>query len=238
MQGRHPTSPSRAGRIAVITVVVAMLCTLAFVAPAAASDPGAESQFVSQINGLRASRGVPGLAVDGSLTAKAQGWAAHMASGGCGGGICHSNLADGVGGGWQRLAENVGMGPSVSAVHAAFVGSSAHYANMVDGGFDRVGVGVASAGGQLFVAEVFMQSSGGGTAPVARTASPSAPRVAPARRASTAARPSALALAMLAAQRQADTERFLQAIRAHERVTHRRLCQQREPECVRRAAAP
>ncbi|MGH7358549.1 MAG: CAP domain-containing protein, partial [Candidatus Rokuibacteriota bacterium] len=85
------------------------------------------------------------------------GWAQHMASGGCGGGICHSNLSDGVSGDWRRLGENVGRGPSVDAIHQALVNSPGHYANLVDPGFRLVGVGVLNINGTLWVAQVFME---------------------------------------------------------------------------------
>ena len=87
------------------------------------------------------------------LTAKAEAWAQHMAATGC---LCHSNLPDGVTVGWRKLGENIGRGPSVASIHDALVHSPLHYANMVDRAFHWVGVGVAYGGGQMYVAEVFM----------------------------------------------------------------------------------
>lgn len=84
--------------------------------------------------------------------AKAQAHAEDMAAAGS---IWHSNLASGIGG-WSALAENVGFGPSASAVHTGFVNSSVHSANML-GDFTDVGVGAAvSADGTLYVCEVFV----------------------------------------------------------------------------------
>jgi hypothetical protein len=120
---------------------------------AQAADPAAEAQFVSAINSTRASQGAGPLAVHSVLTAKAQAWAAHMAATNC---LCHSTLTDGVSVGWRKLGENVGRGPSVPSLHAAFINSPAHFANMVDKSFQWVGVGVAYGGGQMWVAEVFM----------------------------------------------------------------------------------
>jgi hypothetical protein len=139
------------------TLLVAATTTLglavATAAPAHAADPGAESDFVIRINGLRASKGLPTLGVHSVLTAKAEAWAQHMADTGC---LCHSNLPDGVTVAWRKLGENIGRGGSVASLHDALVNSPLHYANMVDPAFHWVGVGVAYGGGQMYVAEVFM----------------------------------------------------------------------------------
>ena len=120
---------------------------------AGAADLGAESDFANRVNGVRASVGVPGVALHPVLSAKAEAWAQHMADTGC---LCHSNLPDGVTVGWRKLGENIGRGPNVTAIHGALVGSAPHYANMVDRAFHWIGVGVAYGGGQMYVAEVFM----------------------------------------------------------------------------------
>lgn len=147
-----------------------------------AADPAAEGDFIGRINGLRASRGLGALQQHPVLTAKAQAWAAHMAATGC---LCHSNLSDGVTVGWHKLGENVGHGPSVASLHDAFVNSPAHQANMLDGAFGYVGVGVAYGGGQMWVAEEFMQ----GDAPAAPRIDPRALLVLQSRGKAIAARP-------------------------------------------------
>jgi hypothetical protein len=147
-----------------------------------AADPAAEADFIGRINGLRASRGLGAVQQHPVLTAKAQAWAAHMAATGC---LCHSNLSDGVTVGWRKLGENVGRGPSVASLHDAFVNSPAHQANMLDGAFGWVGVGVAYGGGQMWVAEVFMQ----GDAPAAPRIDPRALLVLQSRGKAIAARP-------------------------------------------------
>jgi hypothetical protein len=143
-------------------LLIALTITVGFgtVPGADAADPGAEAAFVNGINGVRAGAHIGPLSVHPVLTAKAQAWAQHMAATGC---LCHSNLPDGVTVGWRKLGENIGRGPSVGSVHDALVHSAVHYANMVDGSFQWVGVGVAYGGGQLYVAEVFMN----GDAPAA-----------------------------------------------------------------------
>jgi len=136
-------------------LLIALTCTIGLGATqgAGAADPGAENDFAARINALRASVGAAGLTQHPVLTAKAEAWAQHMADSGC---LCHSNLPDGVTVGWRKLGENIGRGPSVASIHDALVHSSLHYANMVDGAFHWVGVGVAYGNGQMYVAEVFM----------------------------------------------------------------------------------
>jgi hypothetical protein len=153
--------------------------TLAALSPpaGAVNDPGAEGDFVGRTNSLRASRGLPGLSVNGTLAAKARNWAEHMAAVGA---ISHSSLADGAPSEWHRLGENVGRGPSVDAIHNALVASSEHYANLTDPGFQSIGVGVVNANGTLYVAEVFMESASqpapSAPAPRAATPTPGNPR--------------------------------------------------------------
>jgi hypothetical protein len=159
----------------VLTATLAVLSP-----PAGANDPGAEGSFVALTNSLRASRGLPGLSVNGTLAAKARNWAAHMAAVGA---ISHSNLADGAPGNWRRLGENVGRGPSVGSIHNALVASPEHYANLTDPGFQSIGVGVVNANGTYYVAEVFMESASqpapSAPAPRAATPTPGNPRSAP-----------------------------------------------------------
>ncbi len=118
-----------------------------------ASDPAAEADLANRINIVRNSVGLGGLTVHSVLTAKAEAWAQHMADTGC---LCHSNLPDNVTVGWRKLGENIGRGPDLTSIHNALVASPLHYANMVDNAFHWVGVGIAYGGGQMYVAEVFM----------------------------------------------------------------------------------
>ncbi len=123
--------------------------------PAATVLSGAAGQLVGLINGVRASLGLPAYAVDGELTASAQRWAQSMAASGA---MSHQgDLSGGISSPWVRLGENVGVGSSVTEVHAALVASPGHYANIADSGFGSVGVGVVESGGTLYIAEEFMQ---------------------------------------------------------------------------------
>ncbi|MDQ2678072.1 MAG: CAP domain-containing protein, partial [Actinomycetota bacterium] len=122
---------------------------------AAVPDPGsAEADFTARINGLRASKGLGPLAVDGELVREARSWATTMAGEGR---IFHtSNLSNGITADWVKLGENVGVGADVAVLFQAFIDSPTHYANLVDPKYTTVGVGVVVAGDRIFTAHRFM----------------------------------------------------------------------------------
>jgi hypothetical protein len=137
---------SRPCRAAAAVVVAAAILALA---PPASADASDEARVLTLIQQTRASVGAPALPVDATLTSAARSWAAKMARDGT---ISHN-----VGLGSQvtasKLSENVGMGPNVDVVHQGFLNSPGHRANMVDTGVNAVGVGVAYAGGYVFVVQ-------------------------------------------------------------------------------------
>lgn len=115
--------------------------------------PEEETAFNS-MNRERAALGVPNLSANGAAITKAQNWATHLALNS--GGICHSsklqhsNLADGAPAGWRALAENVGCvsgtGPwqnAIPALHAQFMNSPGHRANIVNRTYNYGGVGLS-----------------------------------------------------------------------------------------------
>ncbi|MEE8405986.1 MAG: CAP domain-containing protein [Acidimicrobiia bacterium] len=110
-----------------------------------------ESEFHGQINSLRASNGLPALARNGSLNARARDWAKTMAESG---GLKHSNIGSLVPP-WTAAAENVGKGASVSSIFSLLKGSGSHVSNMI-GTYTDVGIGVwRDAGGTLWTVHVF-----------------------------------------------------------------------------------
>ena len=115
-------------------------------------DASSESQFVSLVNNLRTSAGLPALAPVGELRSYARSWSQHMAETET---FEHSNLYD-IPGPWQSVAENIAVGTSVQSAFDALVSSSGHYANMVNPTFTEIGSGVwVDAGGKLWVTHVF-----------------------------------------------------------------------------------
>ncbi len=110
-----------------------------------------ESEFHGRINSLRASKGLPALARNGSLNARARDWAKTMAESG---GLKHSNIGSLLPP-WTAAAENVGKGGSVSSIFSLLAGSGSHVSNMV-ATYTDVGIGVwRDAGGTLWTVHVF-----------------------------------------------------------------------------------
>lgn len=124
---------------------------------AAQASPAVEQQAVDLLNADRAQRGLPQLAVRSDLTRVARAHSGSMATSG----YLHHNpsLTTDVSG-WTRIAENVGVGRSISSVHLAFMSSSAHRANILDTRVTEVGVGVETRDGQVWVTQIFRQPSG------------------------------------------------------------------------------
>jgi len=146
-----------------LAIVSVWLLIFALVSPSQAGATAAnESDFVARVNATRASVGLPALAVDGQLTSVARSWAGQMRDGVCGEGnnICHAgSLGAGIGHSWQKLGENVGTGPNVADVMAAFIASPGHYANVVDPQFTHIGVGVVWDGTRMYTTHRFMALS-------------------------------------------------------------------------------
>ena len=118
-----------------------------------------EAEFLELINEERAAEGLNPLArldvlVDG---ARGQAEAIHQA-----GYLYHNpDLAD-VTTGWYALGENVGYGPTVGALHRAFMDSPGHRANVLEATYNYLGVGVVlDENSVIWVAVVFMYGPDG-----------------------------------------------------------------------------
>ncbi len=114
---------------------------------------GDETTFLSLINSTRSSAGVGALSRDGGLDGYARWWAEQMA---IAGGISHSGMG-GIDGKWTMSAENVGAGGSnAQGLYSVFTGSSGHLANITDGRYTHVGIGVWIDGtGMLWTVHIF-----------------------------------------------------------------------------------
>jgi uncharacterized protein YkwD len=136
-----------------------------------------EAQFVTLINEVRASVGAQPLSVNVELERVARGWTKKMKAAGD---ISHNpDLAKEVTADWRKLGENVGVGPTVELLHAAFIKSPAHYKNLVDPAFDSVGITIEYSGDSFYITEQFMDVSdratpAPGAAPSAQAATPGA----------------------------------------------------------------
>lgn len=139
-------------------LIVASMATIGF-GLSAGADPATETDFLTQINAERTSRGLGALAVDIGLRSYARAHTQDMMDANQ---IYHSTSAElrsAGGSGWSKLGENVGRGGTVSSLHAAFMDSPGHKANIL-GEYNYVGIGTGSRDGVLYVTVVFMQKAG------------------------------------------------------------------------------
>lgn len=141
--------------MASLTVVVALLLTLAPVGAQAAtgSETEAEQRFASLVNRERADRGLPALRIASDLTSVARSHTADMAAQRK---LYHNpDLSTDVTN-WRRLAENVGYSSNgVDSLHRALMNSKGHKANILDAQVTQLGVGVVVRDGLTWVTQVF-----------------------------------------------------------------------------------
>ena len=123
--------------------------------PARADEPNQlERQLLSLVNSARETAGLPPLRPHADLTRAARVQTLRMA---IAGGLFHTEgpRLQEVTPWWTRLAENVGMGPTAERIHATFLASPSHAANML-GDFNYVGVGAGrDSDDRLFVTVIF-----------------------------------------------------------------------------------
>ena len=116
----------------------------------------AQTEGLDRLNGDRSINRVAALPASGTSQAKAQAWAEQLARDNR---IYHStSLSTGIDQRWCRLGENVGMGPSIAAIEAAYMQSPGHKANILDARFNGAGVGVAYNGTTVFTVQEFIQT--------------------------------------------------------------------------------
>jgi uncharacterized protein YkwD len=164
--------PPGGHRPAAVLAAAALLLTAGagLLAPKARADANLdEVQFVAAINTVRAGKGLAPLATDGQLINVARSWSSRMAGDGV---LSHNpSLASQISD-WRTLGENVGTGPTVASIEAAFEASPHHYANIVDPAYNYVGVGVVELNGTIWVTEDFKQSKSGVPATAAPAPAP------------------------------------------------------------------
>lgn len=125
------------------------------------ADAATESRFVTLLNAERQAAGLRPLATEPALQELARTWAGLQAASQR---LEHRSLDDQVNWvearvtpRWERIAENVAYGASVTAVHGALMTSTLHRANAL-GDFSHVGVGATrDANGRLWVTFNFIK---------------------------------------------------------------------------------
>ena len=144
------TTTRRSRRVA--TRLGLVLAAAAVLVSATACDARVQ-QVIDWTNQTRTSVGRAPLENNMQLWMKAGAWAIKMHDAGK---ISHSTLTDGISYNWRSLGENVGSGPDLREIYDALLRSPGHYANIVDGRFQYIGVGVYYDGSTYWVSQVFM----------------------------------------------------------------------------------
>jgi uncharacterized protein YkwD len=147
-------SSARTGLSIIVVTGLGGAALLAGTAAPASATTSIERSFISDLNQARADNGRPALVVRTDLVQVARGQAGRMASSDT---LYHNpNLTTDVSN-WRWVGENVGYGPSESAVDAAFMASTPHRDNILDTDYTELGIGVVVSNGRVWVAEVFRQ---------------------------------------------------------------------------------
>jgi uncharacterized protein YkwD len=125
-----------------------------------ASDPA--SRILARINEARAAAGHGALVVDDDLETVANRHVADMIERGR---LAHTptDLLGRRVTNWRVLAESIGVGPSVTSLFEALMGSEADRRNLLDPAFHHVGVGATRTGDRLWVTVLFSDSRDPGT---------------------------------------------------------------------------
>ena len=147
-------------RLAAAAIVGIVLCWSAY---AEAPALRAERDLFASVNQARRAQGLSPLRWDETLATAARRHAQVMAEHGSAqhgfeGEPSLSVRVKQVGAHFTWLSENVIQGTSPEFIHAQFMKSPPHRANILDGDMDSIGVGVVERGGQLFAVEDFSQA--------------------------------------------------------------------------------
>lgn len=155
-QPRPPIRHTVRARRRPLAAVLALSLVLAVLATGCASTN--QAKMAGMVNASRRAHGLHSLASDGRAMAKAQAWAAHMASTGrvehSGGG---SRLSTAGLPRWCSVGENVGKATSTAHVESLWMASSAHRANIM-GSYNRIGTGVVRKGQYVYAVQIFYRS--------------------------------------------------------------------------------
>jgi hypothetical protein len=117
--------------------------------------------FFDATNAARAAAGLPALGWREDVAAMATSHSVDMMNQG---GIFHGSFVSEAtlrALNAHTIGENVGMGGDELTIQDAFMASPHHRDNILDSGFNQVGIGVVTNGGSFFVTEDFLQAKGG-----------------------------------------------------------------------------
>ncbi|MBW3577721.1 MAG: cell wall-binding repeat-containing protein [Actinobacteria bacterium] len=127
-----------------------------------------EAEFGRRLNAERSVRGLPSLSHSDALRTVARRHSQRMMAEGR---IFHNQRlqqdVEAVFPNWAEIGENVGVGPTVPAVHLALMESPTHRANILSTNYAHIGVGVVTGADRLFATQNFLRLEPGGARPQA-----------------------------------------------------------------------
>jgi uncharacterized protein YkwD len=144
--------------------------------PRAASVPAnnVDEFLLKAINGERSARGLAPLRLDPTLSKLAQNWSAKM---GANGAMSHSGT--GIPSGFNAFGENVlkaSSGTTAGAMHNMWLASAGHRKQILQPGFDRVGIAAVCVNGSVYATEMFGHSEAAGEANLSNEVPDAAPQ--------------------------------------------------------------
>lgn len=138
----------------ITSLLLSTLMVVGVLAPAA-SAASHESDLLALMNTARAEAGLAPVTMHSDLTDDAAAWSQYMYGQGS---LSHNPNLSAVTTGWDKLGENVGLGPTIGSLHDAFMKSASHRGNVL-GDYNHVGIAVvAETPTKLWVTVVFMKS--------------------------------------------------------------------------------
>ena len=158
------TSTTHAVRLLAVMTVVGVLLTLL---PTVARAQGSTGHSLTEawiahdvftfINDERVARGEAPLPWSDELAERAAAWSDEMAATG---NFAHSSSEFRTPPGWQGTGENIAFGSggntaSAGHRHAGLMNSQGHRNNILQPGYDAVGIGISCVGGTIYVTEIF-----------------------------------------------------------------------------------
>lgn len=152
-------APHRASVWCALLLVIAIALVVVPAPSAQAADNTVlEADVVALVNIERARHGLPRLQVRDELRDVAQQHSLRMAEQGR---LHHNPAFSREIRNWGVVAENVGVGPSVSAIHRALMNSEGHRANILNQRVTEIGIGVTIANGRVWITQNFRLPRGG-----------------------------------------------------------------------------
>lgn len=180
MTGAAPVRPALARLVRIVGLAAMVVLVVGALLPqsadategAATSLEAAELEIVRLHNEARARAGLPPLDVHVHLHTDARRWSGEMAArqrlvhqGSASGTPSYSQTSCAVADpNWRGCAENVAMASTARGAHDAWMASAGHRANVLNGAYNRVGIGVWSDGKTLWWTARFMAGTTADTA--------------------------------------------------------------------------